>query len=310
MTNIKNILSVIAATALCMAASAQNRALPILEFNPDSRMAGMGGNQYGEANGMLIFSNPTSLLYGEKDWNVSAATGIFPKQDDIDDRNMFYGASISRRFGNHGIHAGFRYLGGISVPVDDGKDIKPADWTMDLAYSFRFLDNFSFMASASLLHSKVQESATTVVFNVGAYYRNTFKNMSGDYVIGISGNNMGPNLEYGDRLKETKLPASVGLGGEAGLNLDEKNRLCFSAAAQYCYFPDNAKLFSGNAGLEYSFNRLIHIRGGYKYAEHDYSNYALGAGVSYSIFKLDVCHQRGVGGNDVNQTWLSLSVSF
>lgn len=289
----------------------QSRSLPLLEINPDARMTGMGGNQYGEAHSMLIYSNPTSSLYDEEKWNVSASTLIFPKQEDLNDRNMFYAVSLSRRFGNHAIHAGMRYLGGLSVPMDEGNALKPADWTVDLAYSLRLFDHFSFNAGVSLIHSKVVEEATTAAFNIGAYYRNSFNmGINADYVVGINAFNMGPNLDYGQNYKEAKLPAGFGAGGELGMNLDDKNQLNVSLAGQYYCMPNEAKLFTENIGVEYGFNRMFFVRGGYKYAEHDYSSFAFGAGVNYRCLTFDVAHQRGLGSNEINQTLLSLSFKF
>ena len=39
----------------------QSRAVPMLEINPDARATAMGGNQYGEAQTMMIYSNPTAI---------------------------------------------------------------------------------------------------------------------------------------------------------------------------------------------------------------------------------------------------------
>lgn len=292
-------------------ANGQSRSLPILEIYPDARAAGMGGNQYGESATLLTYTNPTSLHYGEDAWNVSATTQVNPKAEGDIGRLMFYGASVSRRLGMHGIHAGFRYLGGYDIPVDEGKNLKPADWTVDLAYSIRLFDHFSASVGASFIHSKVVEEANTVAFNVAAYYRNKFNmGVDADYVVGINAANMGPNLDYGKGSKQSKLPTSFGAGGEVGLNFSELHRLNVSLAAQYYCLPTNADLFMGNVGAEYTFLDMISIRGGYSYAQHDYCHASMGAGIALGNIHVDAAYLLGLGGNDVNQTMISLGITF
>lgn len=288
----------------------QSRSVPMLEVNPDARSAAMGGNQYGEARSMLIYSNPTSILYSDKALNVSAATQIYPDADDAG-RLMYYGAAASYRVGIHGVQAGFRYLGGYSIPMENGKNLKPADWSADVAYSIRFLDRISVAAGVSLLHSKILKEAYTVAFNLSAYYRNSFNmGINADYVIGVNVANIGPDLNYGKKYGKTKLPACFGAGGELGMDLGKTNRLGISLAGQYYCMPRKAKMFTGNIGAEYSYAKKISLRAGYKYAEHDYSSFAFGAGLACSIFHLDVAHQRGMGENEVNLTLITLGVSF
>lgn len=307
---LKNIVLWAALSAVPALTYGQSRAVPMLEVNPDARTAGMGGNQYGEAGSMLIYSNPTTLLYGEEVWNVSAATQIYPSEDEIG-RLMYYGASLSRRFGRHGVHAGFRYLGGYSIPLDKGQDLKPADWAVDVAYTLRLLDHFSVAVGASFLRSKVVKEASAVAFNVGAYYRNTFHmGIDADYLVGINAANLGSQLDYGSKYKKNDLPAYFGGGGELGLNFNPKNRLAISLAAQYYCLPADAELFTANIGAEYTFARFVSLRAGYNYAEHDYCHLAVGAGLHYKIFRLDLAHLHGLGENEVNRTVVTVGVRF
>lgn len=182
---------------------------------------------------------------------------------------------------------------------------------MDLAYAIRLTDHFSASAGASFIRSKVFEDATTMAFNVAAYYRNHFNmGIDADYVVGVNAANMGPKLDYGKGYKKTFLPACFGGGGELGLNFDEDNRLNVSLAGQYYYLPQKAKLFTGNVGAEYTFAQVFSLRAGYNYGQHDYSQVAFGAGFRYRIIRLDIAHQRGLGGNDVNRTLITLGVNF
>lgn len=308
---LKPIFLTAALLAAPLLAFGQSRALPILEINPDTRATGMGGNQYGEAATLLTYANPTSLLYGEAKWNASFTTQMYPKAEGDIGRLMFYGASVSRRFGNHGVHAGFRYLGGYDIPTGAGESLKPADWTLDVAYSLRLLDHFSASVGASFIHSEVVQKASTVAFNVAAYYRNTLHmGMDADYVIGINAANMGPNLDYGKGYRESKLPASFGGGGELGMPFNEMHRLSVSLAAQYYYYPTSAAMFTGNVGAEYTLLDMFSLRAGYTFAEHDYCRASFGAGVTFGNLRADLAYLFGLEGNDTNVAMLSVGINF
>lgn len=289
-----------------------SRAVPLLEINPDARSAAMGGNQYGESRVMQLYSNATSLLYDPHLWSASFATQLYQKPEDSHiGRQKYYAVMAARRLDKHAVQIGFRYLGGLDIPMTDNSSLKPADYTIDLGYAYRIDDHFSVAGSASLVHSKVVEEATTVAFNVAAYYRNSFgTEMPTNYVIGISGNNMGPDLDYGKKYKKNNLPASFGGGGEISTGFSLNHKLSLSATAQYFCMPENASMFTFNTGIEYGFADMVFIRGGYRYAEHDYSSFAIGAGLDASIIRIDATYQKGIGGNDTHQWLIALGVSF
>lgn len=59
------------AAGLCATSALQaqkikgTRALPILEYAQSAQTAALGGNHYGESDVSHLYTNPTSLLYGE-----------------------------------------------------------------------------------------------------------------------------------------------------------------------------------------------------------------------------------------------------
>lgn len=310
-----NYKQIILSTALLAAPAlmvcGQSRALPVLEISTDARNAGMGGNQYGYSESMLTYSNLTAILYGEETWNASAASQIFPKEDEVG-RLKFYGASVSHRFSMHGLNVGYRYLGGYTVPLDEKNTVKPADFTIDLAYSIRLSDHFSAAVGASFIHSKVYKEASTVAFNAAAYYRNAINSLAGgaDYVVGVNVANLGPSLDYGANYQKAKLPLSFGGGGEFGVNVSDFSRVSLALAAQYYCYPQKSKLFTGNVGAECAFGNTLFLRAGYNYAQHDLSRATVGIGAKYSILRVDFAYLKGMGDNEVDITAFTVGVSF
>lgn len=304
------LLAAVLLSASAYKVSAQSRALPILEVSPDARNAAMGGNQYGNSESLLTYSNPTAILYNEEKWNYSTAFHFYPKDDEVG-RLKYIGASLSSRFGIHGLNIGYRSLGGYKIPIDDDKTVKPVDYTIDLAYSIRLFDHFSASVGASFISSKVFKTANTVAFNASAYYRNNVNLLAGaDYVVGVNVANLGPNLKYGHGYKATQLPAMFGGGGEFGVNVNESNRVSMSLAAQYYCYPEDSKLFTGNVGAEYAFKQTVFLRAGYNYAEHDYSRATFGIGGKYRGARIDLAYLKGLGGNDVNVLATTISVAL
>ena len=304
---IRHILGGALLCAAPLAGMAQGHSMALLEVNSDARSAAMGGNAYGEAATMGLYANPTTLLYGEEATTVSAATQIYPDTDA--GQLMYYVVTAGRRFGQHGVSLGFRYQGGYSFPMDEGGKLRPKDWTVDAAYSLRLADHFSASVGVSLLHSELYAKATTVGFQIAAYYRNRCGQHM-DYVVGLSAENMGPALDYGDGYVKAKLPALFGGGGEMGLDLAARHRLSFSLAGQYYCLPKRSEMFLGSVGAEYTYDRLLSLRAGFRYGENDNSAVAFGVGVSHWGLTAAVSHQRGVGDNDTNLTAVSLQFSF
>ncbi len=297
--------------ALPLAASSQSRSLSLAEVNPDARMSAMGGNWYGEASTMQIYANPSSILYSEAGTDISASTLIYPSAGDGIGRNMYYAASASKRFGINGLHIGFRYQGGLELPVEGGT-LSPEDYTVDAAYSIRLSDRFSLAAGIGFVHSKILTSASAVSFNIGGYFRDSF-NIFGNkstYILGVSVRDFGTSLDYGTGYSSSSLPGNIGMGGETSVLFGDKHRVTLALSERYYLLPSDATLFTGNIGAEYTFNSLVSLRAGYRYAEHDFCSYSVGAGISLRFIRLDVCHQRGIGGNKINLTSLSLGVGF
>lgn len=320
----KNIAILMALLATPVVAFGQkvSRSFPFLETNTSARATAMGGNQFGEAKTMMIYSNPTSILYTDSKFHISAGSRIYPKEEGYIKRNYMHTAAAAYRLGKHAFHAGYRFFGGKSIEGfnesgNPTKPIKPMDMSFDIAYSYRLTDHFSATVGASLLYSKLAKGVTGngVAFNVAAYYRNTLNLAEGaDYVIGINAVNMGPQFKYDKKKNEKQvtayLPVCVGAGGELGVNLDDVNRVSMSLAAQYYTFPEKARCFMGNVGMEYTYNKLISVRAGYNYGENEFSHFAVGAGVQWKMLNLDVAYQKSIGSNAVHTAMATIGVNF
>ena len=137
------------AAGLCATSTLQaqkikgTRALPILEYAQSAQTAALGGNHYGESDVSHLYTNPTSLLYGETVLSLGGGLRTLGKVEGFDGTNNLYNASLGICVGRHAFFGGFRYLGGMKyTPIDQNENAKKKtrqlfDYTVDLGYAIR-----------------------------------------------------------------------------------------------------------------------------------------------------------------------------
>lgn len=298
-------------------AKAQGRSLPILETNPDARTVAMGNVSMVNTDRMYLYTNPTSFLYGDESLTMSASTEIYPSQDELG-RQMFYNASAGYRFlERHAVYAGFRYLGGLSIPKVNnlGEETKnnmtPFDWTIDLGYGFRLNDQFAFFGTGSFIQSYVTRVAYAGSFTLGGNYRHEL-----DWGVKPSLLNVGLRVaDFGMPLTYSSsssyaLPTSVSLGSDLSYNLAEDHNLTFALGGRYYFLPTDAQLLQLGAGLEYNLMKIVSLRAGYEYGQKGMSHLTAGLGLSYAGFKFDFAYRHSSSEFAVNTMILSATYNI
>ncbi len=276
-----------------------NRPLSFLDFNTDVRGAGMGNTTMGEAKGMYIYTNPTSLLNGDLNNKIygSYTFGLFPPSNE--GRQLFHAASAGYRFcNNHAIMVGFRDLEGLSIPGYDingnsTANIKPKDMAMDLTYAYKFNEHFSAYIGGSFIMSTLDNSAITGGANAGFYYNNSFSLMKnrGTYTIGLSLYDFGGKIQYGNG-DSAFMPASAGIGGSVSLPFHKNHILNAALSTKYYILPTTASAFTASIGLEYELFNIAAIRTGYYVDTHNMQNsyYSVGVGLKYKFIGIDAAY--------------------
>lgn len=112
-----------------------------------------------------------------------------------------------------------------------------------------------------------------------------FRYSRGAWTFGIKGSDIGSKYSFGE--SAWSLPARVEAGGSYGLVFAERHGLTLGADAGYI-FPQGYRAFTAAAGAEYSFNRMIFARAGYRYATSVAPRFAsFGLGLTLKGFSLD-----------------------
>ncbi len=289
----------------------------------------LGGSNIATATGVeALFWNPA----GAAEMNNSA-TMMFSHMSYIADIGVEYGA-VSVNFEGFGVlsfSVKSLSVGNISVttttyPDGTGQVYTPQELVAGVTYSKRLTDRIAVGVTANLVTEKLdQVSATGMAFNIGVAY-NDLADISG-LSFGIVMNNIGPQMRYdGPGLLQTgtigglnrppskvkidsapfELPTNFALGLSYKPVLDDVNSLTVSSLFQNNNFSDDEYKF----GMEYGYNNLLFLRGGYDFlavdnAKNNIYGFTAGVGINYDLggvnAKIDYAFRdvKYFGGNHV-----------
>ena len=272
-----------------------------------ARYLAMGGSQIAAVSGLdAVFWNPAGL-----DFAQSNANAMFSYRKYIFDMSI-NNVAVSGKFGNLG-SVGISFnsfnIGDINVTTEDqpdgtGQIISPTYFILGLTYSNKITDRISVGANFKLVNEsfgRVSGSAFTV--DAGVQYRNLM-NIKG-FSLGIAVKNLGGSIKYDGNaayIKGTQsgsdreptwykieaetnpLPSEMSIGLSYEAELDDINALTIAGT----YTNNNYTFDDYKAGLEYSYDNTLYLRGGYIYsplATEDNPNifgtYSFGAGLNF-----------------------------
>jgi opacity protein-like surface antigen len=300
-----------------------------------SRIAGMGGAGGAIVNGNeAMFWNPAGL-----DASPASAEVTFSHLNWIFDTSVEWFAVSAKfgRIGSIGISGKIFDFGDIHETTEfetegTGRVISPTFITLGLTYSRQMTDRIYFGLNAKLIsESFLRMSSNGVAFDFGVQYIS-----QAGLRMGLALNNLGPMMKYqGPDLQRTvQLPHTEAGAEPLDLRIEAQSYelpsnfeislaypLKLGAAQQvtglFSYRNHNASSDEWQGGVEYAFNDMLFVRGGYGWAGEDQANYifgfSAGAGLKYRLpggttFVIDYAY-RDVKWTDGNQ-WLTLSVQF
>jgi hypothetical protein len=257
-------------------AGAQELRIPV-----GSRMAALGGSGVASAIGTdALFWNPAGVAYYE---GTEVMFNHLKYWADID-INYFAATTSIEDFGSIGIAAKVISFGDIvkttiDAPNGTGEIISPSFAVIGLTYSRRFTDKVSFGVTGNLISEKVEQlGATGIAFDFGFTYDPSWRGLKFGLVI----KNFGPNMtfsgsnfdvnnevpggepgttskDYRSQSSSFELPSSVQFGAAWDLLDIENSRATLMGLFQ----SNNSSEDEFRGGLEYAFNDMFFLRGGY-----------------------------------------------
>lgn len=302
-----------------LALSAQSgRELTFLEVIPDTRAVAMGLQPALSGSQHHLYLNPASLFARDQTGSVASYILMYPKSD-LQEGRLWYGAlSGGFRFDErHALFAGFRYQGGLKIPMPSEVEnapeevVKPYDFSLDVGYALQIAKGFSAFATGSFVRSKVLESGNAARFDVGASYHTTLHWGAEPSLLNVVAKvaNIGSRLSY-SRESVVSLPANVVLASDLHLPVARNHDVAFAVGGRYFLTGTSSEALQLGAGLEYTLYNRLSIRGGYRYAPKGWGMYTLGLGFQYAGFHLDLSYITGVQKSKPDYLLGTLSYTF
>lgn len=263
-----------------------------LKIGVGARAEAMGQSYVAIANdAAALFWNPAGLVQFESNQAFFSRTMWVV---DIQIEN----AGLVWHFGDrHAVGLSFTYLHTedmeettVFQPFGTGRYFTYSDAVVGASYAMKMTEQFSFGLTLKYVQETIAEfEMRSVMFDLGTYYWTGFANTR----IAVSLSNFGPDLtpegsyrlknldnEYEtiDQFQSFAPPTMFRFGVANDFEISEANML--TASIQLNHPNDNTENL--NFGLEYAWNNLAFIRGGYQTA-HLEQDFSLGLGLQQDL---------------------------
>lgn len=295
-------------------------AAPELLIPVGARDIAMGGSSVATSTGIeAIFWNPAGLARA-----THSANAMFSHMNYIADIGVDYVALSGRfeGFGTLGLSLKSLSIGDINVTTTDQPDgtggvISPTVVNLGLTYARLLTDRVSVGVTGTLISERLGSvNATGVAFSAGVQYTG-LADVNG-LSVGVTVKNIGPQIQFdGDGLlrqanasdvlrpqtfykvtaTSNELPSIIEIGLSYNYTIAEQNSLNLSTVFQ----NNNFSADEYKVGLEYNFDDLFFLRGGYNFAETAKNGnlglsdntvfiygFTAGAGIEYTLGTLDL----------------------
>ncbi|MFC2084552.1 PorV/PorQ family protein [Bacteroidota bacterium] len=177
------------------------------------------------------------------------------------------------------------FVNGVYNPGLTGKIIEPRASVFGLSFGKALNDRFSFGLTVKYAREDlVYESADAIIFDGGFIYNTAFKSI----VIGATLRHFGPDVKFID--ESYPLPQTFNIGISSYL-LSPDDPLITTAGnhsllLSYDLIQPRDYDQQHSVGLEYSFDNIIFLRGGYL-LNSDQERINAGVGINYKGYKID-----------------------
>lgn len=227
--------------------------VPFMLIAPDARSAAMG--DMGVATSVDGFSqqwNPAKYAFSEAKSGVSLSyTPYLSKL--VNDISISYATYFNRLSEYSAVSASFKYfsLGEITLTQsenDPGINVKPNEFTADVAYTLRLADQFSMAVAMRYMRSDLRidavdpnaDAASTFGVDITGYYQSeeeAYNDFNGRWRAGFAIQNLGPKFKYDDGGRENFQPTNLRLGAGFDFIFDEYSKLGVTAEVAKLLVP-------------------------------------------------------------------------
>lgn len=280
-------------------------AASVLKIAPGARALGMGNAYVGVSDDIYsTYFNPAGITradgnsqvaFNHSNWLVDVDYDFAAGSVNIDGLGTLFATFSSLRVPQDEVRS-------IEYPEGDGRTWDASSLVIGVGYARSLTDRFSIGFQAKLVQESIwNTSATGIALDVGTYYVTPFN----DLVIGASISNFGTKMQLAGRdlqfnddpdnttesgannipaeysSEENDLPLSFRVG--LAMDVVETRFFKVTAAVDAIHPNDNKEYV--NTGLEFSYNEMIFLRGGYKaiFLPNSEQGLTLGVGINYDL---------------------------
>ena len=227
--------------------------VPFMLIAPDARSASMG--DMGVATSVDGFSqqyNPAKYVFSEAKSGVSLSYTPYLSRL-VNDISISYATYFNRINEYSAVSASFKYfsLGEITLTQDEndpGINVKPNEFTADVAYTLRLADQFAMAVAVRFMRSDLRidqvdpnaDAANSFNADITGYYQSeeqAYNDFNGRWRLGFAIQNLGPKFRYDDAGRENFQPTNLRLGGGFDFIFDEYSKLALTAEVSKLLVP-------------------------------------------------------------------------
>lgn len=280
-------------------------AAQVLKISPGARALGMGNAYAGVSDDIYsTYFNPAGIsrakgnsqvAFNHSTWLADVSYDFAAGFVNVDGLGTLFATFTSLRVPEDDVRT-------IEFPEGDGRTWDANSLVFGLGYARNLTDRFSIGFQFKYIQESIwNSSATGVAIDVGTYYITPFN----DLVIGASVSNFGTKMQLDGRDLQINVdPNNTSESGpnnvpgrystevndlplhfRVGLSMDVvKTRFFKVKAAVDAVHPNDNKEYV-NSGLEFSYNEMIFLRGGYKalFMPNSEQGLTLGVGINYDL---------------------------
>lgn len=304
-----------ALTAAC--AQAQNEVLPMstgsanfLTLPADARTLGMGGSGVALSGTHAVFSNASTAVYHPG--RAGVAYGFAPVLHSYEPGHALHSvAAFYRVSPGNAVTGGFRYYRYPEAELSEpGLTLRPKEWCADLGYVRELLPHWAASVTGKWIHSDMgslggAQAANVFAVDLGTTYRGRIRALPrSHWAVGLQVANIGKSVRYLET--EEVLPTIVRAGGMADIVLAPEHRMVASADVVGRVRPSDARTAGLSAGIEYSWNDCLKLRGGGHFgndAKGDADYATLGGGIRLWGIEADFAWLFAAPDNAMDGSW-------
>ncbi|MCF8414574.1 MAG: PorV/PorQ family protein [Melioribacteraceae bacterium] len=290
-----------------------------LKVITSARAAAMGGAYSAIAfSSDAIFWNPAGLTqiknfalgFGYLDWFMDVQHYSFSAAYTIDGIGTFGVLGMGTSVGDIPVTtvSQLGFVDGVYNPGLTGESFSPSSSVFGISFARQLNDKFSFGLTVKYAREDlIYESAEAIIFDGGLRFDTKFKSI----VIAATLRHFGPEIKFVD--ESYPLPQTLNIGISAYLFSDDDPLLMTVKSHKLLLAYDiiQPRDFDQqhNVGMEYGYEGLVYIRGGYVF-NSDQEGLNAGIGVDYRGYRVDYAYsEHGTYLGSVHRVSVSYSIN-